>query len=140
MRDAMYGLVHSLTPDQLTKARLDARFSDVYVGPGRDGRFPARSEGVPVAEISAASRDLVKQAIAAWTGDTAQAAEYRGRYDAELDRTKVAYSGGTGLNQEGDYVRIDGPHVWIEFAVQASDHYHTIWRDRTSDYGAEFSF
>ena len=37
-------------------------------------------------------------------------------------------------------VRIDGPHVWIEFACQGSDHYHTIWRDRATDYGAEFSF
>jgi hypothetical protein len=57
-----------------------------------------------------------------------------------LNQTKVSYSGATALNQEGDYVRIDGPHVWIEFACQADDHYHTIWRDRVTDYGAEFSF
>ena len=44
------------------------------------------------------------------------------------------------LDDRGDYVRIDGPHVWIEFACQGSDHYHTIWRDRATDYGAEFSF
>ncbi len=37
-------------------------------------------------------------------------------------------------------MRIDGPRVWIEFATQGSDHYHTIWRDRLTDYGAEFSF
>jgi hypothetical protein len=37
-------------------------------------------------------------------------------------------------------VRIDGPRVWIEFATQGSDHVHTIWRDRLTDYGAEFSF
>lgn len=146
MRDAMYGLVNSLTPEQLTQARLNARFNDVYVGPGRDGQFPAKSEGVPVSELSAASKSLVKQAIAAWTGDNAQAAEYRKRYYAELDRTKVAYSGATTLNNHGDYVRIDGPHVWIEFACQGGIvfrnqiHYHTIWRDRVTDYGAEFSF
>lgn len=45
MRDALYGLIHSLAPEQLTRARLDASFSDVYVGPGRDGQFPARREG-----------------------------------------------------------------------------------------------
>ena len=139
MHNAMYGLVHSLTPDQLTQARLNASFSDVYVGPGRDGQFPAH-EGVPVTQLSAASKGLVKQAIAEWTGDSVQASDYRKRYNAEMDQTKVAYSGGTALNAEGDYVRIDGPHVWIEFACQGSDHYHTIWRDRTSDYGAEFSF
>ena len=140
MRDAMYGLVHSLTPPQLAQARLDASFSDVYVGPGRDGQFPARREGVPVSALSAASKKWVMQAVAAWTGDSAQAAAYRKRYHADLDQTKVAYSGATALNAEGDYVRIDGPHVWIEFCCQASDHYHTIWRDRATDYGAEFSF
>ncbi|HEX8198919.1 MAG TPA: DUF3500 domain-containing protein [Isosphaeraceae bacterium] len=140
MRDAMHDLVNSLAPDQSKRARLDARFNDVYVGPGRDGQFPARSEGVPVSELSDESKNLVKGAIAAWTGDSAQGAEYRTLYDAELDRTKVAYSGSTAVDDRGDYVRIDGPHVWIEFACQGSDHYHTIWRDRATDYGAEFSF
>jgi len=139
MHDAMHDLVNSLTQDQLAQARLSASFSDVYVGPGRDGQFPER-EGAPVSELSDASKKLVKQAIAAWTGDTAQGAEYRKLYYAELNQTKVAYSGATALSDEGDYVRIDGPHVWIEFACQASDHYHTIWRDRVTDYGAEFSF
>ena len=139
MRDAMHGLVNSLTPDQLMRARLDARFSDVYVGPGRDGEFPAR-EGVPVSELSEASKALVTQAIAAWTGDSPQAVEYRDLYDAEIDQTKVAYSGDPSLDNVGDYVRIDGPHVWIEFCCQRGIHYHTIWRDRVTDYGAEFSF
>ena len=140
MRDALYGLAHSLAPEQLTQARLDTSFSDVYVGPGRDGQFPARSEGVAISGLSAASKRLVKQAIMAWTGDSVQGAAYRKLYYAELGRTKVAYSGTTALNTEGDYMRIDGPHVWIEFCCQGSDHYHTIWRDRATDYGAEFSF
>jgi Protein of unknown function (DUF3500) len=38
-----------------------------------------------------------------------------------------------------DYVRIDGPRVWTEFCCQGDDHYHTNWRDRVTDYGAEFS-
>ncbi|MFD5593345.1 DUF3500 domain-containing protein [Streptomyces griseorubiginosus] len=47
---------------------------------------------------------------------------------------------------QGDYVRIDGPHVWIEFVCQngfvyqGKVHYHTVYRDRTRDYGSEFSF
>ena len=144
MRLAMHGLVNSLSPEQLTKARLNARFSDVYVGPGRDGQFPAH-EGVPVSELSEASKKLVERAIATWTNDTAQGAEYRKLYNAELEQTKVAYSGTPTLETAGDYVRIDGPHVWIEFSCQSSRteypiHYHTVWRDRVTDYGAEFSF
>ena len=140
MHNAMRDLVNSLSPAQLKQAKLAARFSDVYVGPGRDARFPAQSDGIPVAELSNASKELVKKAIAYWTGDAVQGAQYLKLYETELDRTKVAYSGDPSLSAEGDYVRIDGPHVWIEFACQASNHYHTIWRDKATDYGAEFTF
>ncbi len=140
MRESLHGLLISLTPEQSKQAKLEARFNDVYVGPGKDGKFPAKSEGVPVSELSDASKDFVKKAIAAWTGDSPQGAEYRKLYEAELDKVKVSYSGSTNLSDRGDYVRIDGPRVWIEFATQGSDHVHTIWRDRLTDYGAEFSF
>jgi Protein of unknown function (DUF3500) len=140
MRDNLHGLLVSLTPEQSKQAKLEARFNDVYVGPGKDGKFPARSEGVPVSELSDTSKDFVKKAIAAWVGDSPQGVEYRKLYEAELDKIKVSYSGTTNVGDRGDYVRIDGPRVWIEFATQGSDHYHTIWRDRLTDYGAEFSF
>ncbi len=140
MRESLQGLLASLTPDQLKKAKLEARFNDVYVGPQKDGKFPAKSEGVPVSELSDASKDFVKKAIAAWTDDNPQGAEYRKLYEADLDKVKVSYSGATSLSDRGDYVRLDGPRVWIEFATQGSDHVHTIWRDRLTDYGAEFSF
>jgi hypothetical protein len=140
MREALQGLLNSLTPEQSKQAKLEARFNDVYVGPGKDGKFPAKSEGVLVSELSDASKNFVKKAIAAWTGDSPQGEEYRKLYEAELDKVKVSYSGSTSLSDRGDYVRIDGPRVWIEFATQGSDHVHTIWRDRLTDYGAEFSF
>ena len=140
MRESLHGLLASLTPEQSKQAKLEARFNDVYVGPEKDGKFPAKSEGVPVSELSDASKDFVRKAIAAWTGDSPQGVEYRKLYEAELDKVKVAYSGTTNLSDRGDYVRIDGPRVWIEFATQGSDHVHTIWRDRLTDYGAEFSF
>ena len=140
MRDSLHGVLISLTPEQTKRAKLDARFNDVYVGPGKDGRFPAKSEGVPVSEISPEAKTFLKKAIAAWTGDTPQGAEYQKLYEADLDKIKVSFSGSTDLTRRGDYVRVDGPRVWIEFATQGSDHYHTIWRDRQTDYGAEFTF
>lgn len=37
-------------------------------------------------------------------------------------------------------MRIDGPGVWIELAVQTTDkgasHYHSVYRDKRHDYGA----
>ena len=141
MRESLHGLLASLTPEQSRRAKLEARFNDVYVGPQKDGKFPAKSVGVPVSELSDTSKEFVRKAIAAWTGDSPQGVEYRKLYEAELDKVKVSYSGTTNVGGDrGDYVRIDGPRVWIEFATQGSDHYHTIWRDRLTDYGAEFSF
>jgi hypothetical protein len=140
MTGALRGLLASLTPEQLKQAKLEARFNDVYVGPGKDGKFPSKSEGVSVSELSGASKDFVKKAIAAWTGDSPQGAEYIKLYEAHLDKVMVSYSGSPALADRGDYVRIDGPRVWIEYATQGSDHVHTIWRDRLTDYGAEFSF
>lgn len=140
MTSALRGLLASLTPEQLKRAKLEARFADVYVGPQKDGQFPAKSEGVSFSELSDDSKDFVKKAIAAWTGDSPQGVQYLKLYEVDLDKVKISYSGATALSDRGDYVRIDGPRVWIEYATQGSDHVHTIWRDRLTDYGAEFSF
>ncbi len=140
MRDSLYAMLKALTPEQNTRAHLSGSFHDVLVGPGQDGRFPTQSDGVLASDLNDAAKTQLKKAIAAWAGDNPQGAVYRKRYEAELTQTKVSYSGTTNVSGSGDYVRIDGPHVWIEFVCQGSDHYHTIWRDKTSDYGAEFSF
>ncbi len=71
-----------------------------------------------------------------------------------LNSTYVAYQVGqsgtadfntpTGLTSQKSYLRIDGPRCWIEFICQqgvaypANIHYHSLWRDKTGDYGAEF--
>jgi hypothetical protein len=45
------------------------------------------------------------------------------------------------MNQNNDYVRIDGPGIWIEYSAQPSrdfpgtTHPHSVWRDRKTDYG-----
>jgi hypothetical protein len=70
-------------------------------------------------------------------------AEYES--DTSLAATYVAYSGATDLTTQDSYFRIDGPRVWIEYTIQggivypARVHYHTIWRDKASDYGADYA-
>lgn len=61
-------------------------------------------------------------------------------YCAHLDRTFLAYTGTNQPDRPGDYVRIDGPRVWVEFSlcdgiVLPDPHPHTFWRDRLTDYG-----
>ncbi|MFF1303944.1 DUF3500 domain-containing protein [Streptomyces sp. NPDC058307] len=147
-RDGLLKLTGSLTTEQLATAKLSESFGDVLLGPGKDGQFPATKEGIKVSTLSARQKKLVLEAIHPWVADVddATAKKLMKTYEHELNQTYVSYSGGTGLDTQGDYVRIDGPSVWIEFVCQDGVvyrdqiHYHTVYRDHTRDYGSEFSF
>ena len=147
-RDAMYAILASLSATQLATAKLGTSFSDVLLGPGQDGKFPT-SQGLQGSAMTSAQLALVKTAIEQWVNDlpASEAAQFLSLYeaDAALANTYVAWSGASTPTVQGSYVRIDGPRVWIEFVCQNGIvfqnqiHYHTIWRDRASDYGGSLS-
>ncbi|WP_406459488.1 DUF3500 domain-containing protein [Streptomyces sp. NBC_01622] len=147
-RNGMLALTGSLSTEQLATAKLSESFSDVLLGPGEDGQFPATKEGIKVSSLSPKQQQLVLKAIHPWIAnvDDATAKKLMKTYAHELNETYVGYSGGTALDTQGDYVRIDGPGVWIEFVCQnglvfqGKVHYHTVYRDHTRDYGSEFTF
>jgi hypothetical protein len=141
-RDAFAAMLTGLTPAQQREAKLDMIFTDVVVGPQRDDNFPTTREGVRVGSLDPHRQQLVLAAIDRYVMDISQpdAAAILRRYQAELGDTYVAFSGAPGMNAENDYVRIDGPSVWIEFSMQPGRsipgiHPHSVWRDRRSDYG-----
>ena len=146
--EATVALLASFSEEQLAAAELSQTFSDVLLGPGQDGQFPETKSGLKVSELSDDQKALVLAAMNPWVqdADDATAAELLAIYEAELDETYVSFSGDPSLTNLADYVRIDGPSVWIELACQSSDidpsgiHYHTIWRDHERDYGAEYTF
>ncbi|MFJ9707099.1 DUF3500 domain-containing protein [Streptomyces sp. NPDC101234] len=148
MYDGMKAMVDSLTDDELTEAKLSESFSDVLLGPDDDGDFPETKEGLKVSELTDDQQALVLAAMKPWVdvADDTTAASVLSTYKSELDDTYISYSGSTDLSAQGDYVRIDGPGVWIEFVCQdgvvytSKIHYHTVYRDHTTDYGGEFSF
>lgn len=148
-KTAIYNMLDSLSDDQEAKAEITDKFDDVLVGPGNDGGFPSESEGILVSSLSENQQDLVKEAIKAWVSDVNEENQ-----EALLDayfsedawaKTYVAWSGSTSSDDQGSYIRIDGPRVWIEFTVQGGIvfrdqvHFHTIWRDKVADYGGEFT-
>jgi hypothetical protein len=148
MRDGIAKLTASLTTAQQTEAKLSQSFGDVLLGPGQDGQFPTTKEGIPVSKLSPKQKKLVLAAIHPWVTavDDATAKMLMKAYEKDLNKTFVAYSGGLDLATQGDYVRIDGPGVWIEFisqngiVFQDQIHFHTVYRDHTRDYGGEFTF
>jgi hypothetical protein len=151
---AMRTLAGSL--EKLPAAKLSGTFTDVTRGPQTTGdvNFPmtyptgAEGRGAPYASLSAQDKARVRAALRAWVdlpGEAISSVLLRDyTTDAALAQTYVGFSGDPGLTKPGGYVRIDGPRLWIEFITQAAIadptkiHYHTIWRDKTADYGGAF--
>ncbi|MEY2932934.1 MAG: hypothetical protein RL033_3683 [Pseudomonadota bacterium] len=123
---------------------------------GGDTKYPSSltyptgttGRGAAVSSFSDEQKQLVKAAIEAWAQNVAGSVSSAllGEYesDAALAETYVGYSGAADLSTRSSYVRIDGPRVWIEATVQGGIiyqdvvHWHTIWRDKIADYGAEY--
>ncbi len=145
MRDGMLALTGSLTEGQLAQAKLSESYTEVLMGPSQDGKFPQSKQGLAVSELSEDQHALVVDAMKPWVSvvDDATAENLLSSHQSELDETYISYRGTTGLTRHGDYVRIDGPSVWIEFvcqigAIYPQIHYHTLYRDRARDHGGAF--
>ena len=136
-------LLTGLSTAEQTTAKLTSTFTDILLGPGKDGQFPAAKQGIRVGDLSTDKQVLVLNVIKLYVNDLdpATAAPVLAKYTTDLANTYLAYAGSGTMNTQTDYVRIDGPNVWIEYSVQGSTdfpgttHPHSVWRDRTSDYG-----
>jgi uncharacterized protein DUF3500 len=140
----LFGLMAALTDDQRASAEITSgTFDDLLMGPGKDsGTFPA-AEGLLVSGLDADRRQMVVAAIRSYAGDlsTDAANTLMAKYESELDQTRIGWSNNTGPTDEHSYFRIDGPSVWIEFintrSMSTPDiHYHSVYRDKTNDYGS----
>lgn len=156
--DAMTAMLASLSASQLATAKLTQTFSDATMIPGEtnggNGTFPSTKVGVAVSSFTAAQKQLVLNAMKPWVQDmdATVAANLLAIYQGELDGTYVAFTGNgvagdatSFLNTNTNYVRIDGPSVWVEFVCQngvvfpSQIHYHSVWRDHSRDYAKDLS-
>jgi hypothetical protein len=136
-------MLKGLSETQLASARLNQGFSDILVGPQRDGRFPENSSGIKCSSLIAAQKKLVINSIKTYVYDVddKNAGNIMKRYIKELDSTYISYSGTPELTNRNDYVRLDGPSLWIEYSCQGGiiirgiTHPHSVWRDKLKDYG-----
>ncbi len=154
-RSAAYALTRSIYGN--SSALLSGTFDDVVAGVSSSTSidtnypisYPTTGRGLLYTSLTQAQQAQVKAMIEAWVNDTdsTSAAALLSAYesDAALASTYVGYAGDGTLTTQGDYIRVDGPRVWIEFVVQngivfnSSYHFHTIWRDKTADYGGDFA-
>ena len=148
----MADMLASFTSTELAGAKISGTFSDVTLVPGSTtNTFPATKVGIKVSTLSAAAQAKVLAAMMPWVNDMdpTAAAAFTTLYTNELANTYVAYASNTSgvsgnassfFTTNTDYVRIDGPSVWIEFICQtgvvyrSQIHYHSVYRDHTRDY------
>lgn len=138
-RSAFLALLNSLSTTELALAKLPASTSNLVAGPQQE-TIPSNYSGVLCSTLNSSQKQLVLDAIKTYTGDISQGSSYLATYTNELDNTYISYTGNKSLANNGDYVRIHGPNVWIEWAVQPAialpqPHIHSVWRDKSKDYG-----
>ena len=149
---AVRDLLSSFSTSELASAKISTTFSDCLMVPGSTtNTFPGTKQGIKVSSLSATVQAKVTAAMAAWVNDVdpTTAAAFLATYQSELANTYVCYSSnnsgtsgnaGSFFTANTDYVRIDGPSVWIEFVCQNGVvvnnqiHYHTVMRDHSRDY------
>lgn len=148
---ALSAMLTSLGTSELSTAHLSSTFGDIIMGAtnggtSKDWTFPTTKVGLRVGNLTSAQKTKVLDAIKTYVLDVddIDANAIIAQYTSDLDETYIAYSGNTSLASAQDYVRIDGPNVWIEFSVQngivmSGVHYHSIWRDHYRDYGGQGS-
>ncbi len=154
--EAMANMLAALSPEELKKARSEENITDVLLGTTKDGKFPSGKNGVRVGDLSPKKKKKVIAAMMPWLNDieTKLGSKLLRTYSKELDETYISCSShtrasagdaATFLQYIGDYARIDGPGVWIEFACQPGvysnvPHYHTVFRDHRLDYNNLWDF
>ncbi len=148
---SLAAMLNALNSTELAAAKLSSTFGDIIMGAAnggtpKDWTFPTTKVGLKVGTLTAAQKAKVLDAIKTYVLDVddIDANSIIAQYTKDLDETYIAYSGNTNLATSRDYVRIDGPNVWIEFSVQngivtSGVHYHSIWRDHFRDYGGQGS-
>lgn len=138
---ALSALLTGLSSSNLASALQSSTYSDLVCGPQKDWSFPTTSIGVVGSSLSSSEKALLLTAIKTYVDDIADSSSFITTYTNELSSTYIAYSGSTGLKTKYDYIRIDGPHVWIEYSVGGGvvlpsyTHPHSVWRDKSYDYG-----
>ena len=142
-KDAFAAIYTSLTSTQKTSATLSTSLNDIVLGPQKDWQFPTAKVGLKCSTLDATQKALVLAGIKTYVADidSANAVTIMTKYTSQIDDTYLAFVGGGTMIAQGDYIRIDGPSVWIEYQAQGgviirtATHPHSVWRDRTGDYG-----
>jgi hypothetical protein len=136
-------IVSSLSDEQKRSARLSSTVGDIALGPGRDNEFPTAKSGIRIGTLGMEATQKIIKAVALYVNDldSVTARSLMKKYIEEIADTYLSFAGSETMAKASDYIRLDGPNLWIEYSAQPSrdfpgtSHPHSVWRDRKTDYG-----
>lgn len=144
MHLAGYELFTALDSEQQTIADAGSIPKDVLTGPGKDGAIPPVI-GLKASEMTSDQKALLLSAISKWVyiQPDERAKPRMVELSNEVDDISFAWVGSDEVNTP-TYMRIQGQTLIIELlstggnvgpSAEGAGHYHTIYRDPTSEYG-----
>lgn len=144
--DRALALIGSLEPLQTEQAVIADRVDDgIFAGPGnRDGY--ARQVGIRASRLDEIQLRLLNGVIDEYLGDASDEAAARQRQKVTndgLDALYFAWWGPTNDPAARYMFRIHGPSILIDYVRESSpdggyNHVHSIARDPSNDYGAQW--
>jgi hypothetical protein len=144
--DRAFALLGALRPEQLREAVVaDAVDNTVFVGKGEQDRVSA-SKGIAASRLDTEQRTLLQALVDEYLGDASDeaAARQRAAIAADgADSLRFAWWGPTGDPAARYMFRVQGPSIIIDYVREPSgegefNHVHSIARDPSNDYGAQW--
>lgn len=144
-KNAFADVLSSLSDEQKKDAKLSSDMHDILLGPGRDNEFPSTKAGIKIGKLGNNTVQNIVKAIGLYVNDldSLTARGLMKKYTDAIAETYLSYAGSGTMAQANDYIRLDGPALWIEYSAQPSrdfpgtSHPHSVWRDRKTDYGGD---
>lgn len=144
--DRAFALLASLKPEQVRQAVVaDAVDGDVFLGKGRESRLGAPA-GIAASALDPVQLKLLHGLIDEYLGDASDEAAARQRAAIKsdgMDSLYFAWWGPTDDPAARYMFRVQGPSIVIDYVRERSgenefNHVHSIARDPSNDYGAEW--
>ena len=147
MHLAGYAIFDSLDSEQQKEAAAKKVPKNLLTGPKKDGFIPQRI-GISATNFTETQQEFLLKAIEKWVKiQPKESANSRMKeIETEIDSISFAWIGSDEISIPA-YMRIQGPTLIIELlstggnvgeSAQGQGHYHTIYRNFSSDYGAIF--
>jgi hypothetical protein len=139
--DAGRALVMALDAARRTTATINAVAPNEIVTTNQLDIKPLAPEGIKLAAMTPAQRDLLTKLLDSYVGLMAPeiAADRMAKITAAgMDNVAFAWAGPVERGQK-HYFRVQGPTFLIEFDNTQNDgnHVHSIWRDFSDDFGRD---